>query len=194
MMLARLAISEVLLAAGAATLGAQSRRPSFAAEVALGGGSGRGGEYRDRGQWTRRVGAMAVLPLRANLALTVGADLETVEHIGDYIDLCVIASDGECIPEFPGFAGWTGAVGLQYTPTDGFIVGARVGAGRYHTPKRDVRDRPREHAAALAFRQVLAVRAVGPVWLVGSVSVVRVAPIGGDALGARTITVGVRVN
>src|SRR5262245_38271048 len=133
---ARLSIL-VMLLLSAAPLRAQWRL-SAQADVGVGSGEGRGGDYDARDlQGLRLAGRLGVDAAQVGLFAEVSG-----EYLGSYFEStlnCRLRPDGQCGSSFPNLEGWSTATGILLRPNRS--VEARLGVGpAWYTPiyNRDV--------------------------------------------------------
>ncbi|HYD52735.1 MAG TPA: hypothetical protein VEA99_08910 [Gemmatimonadaceae bacterium] len=178
-----------------ALLPAQTPRVVFGGvELAIAAGSGRGGEYTDRKQMSSRLGIALALRAHPALDVTLGADWETLFLPGDRVDVCVIGTDGECVPWFPEFRGWSVTGGVRWRPDPRLAIGARVGGGRYRIAENHFSSgQPRGATGTLVFREEIAVRVAPALWLFAVGSHQRFADVAGESIGGRQLGLGVRL-
>lgn len=165
-------------------VGAQSR-PSLAAELTFGGGTGRGGEFRDRGNG----GARLAMSVRGSCVKRVAPYAELAM---DWLSLamghdavCYPSSRGGCIKTYPQFAGPELTAGVIVRPVDQMEIRAGVGGGAYQA------DGPR--VGGVLGQLDAAIFPVRRVGVVAGVRVVVLPRYQGERLGTNPWSIGIRV-
>jgi hypothetical protein len=188
-------MGSLFLAIGFHPAVARAQWPGWIAiDGALGEAAGRGGEYTDRTRAVWRLGAQGRVAGPAGISAIIGLDRERYFLAGDRVDICVLGSRGQCMPEFPEFSGWTGAVGLRSETFDWLAVTALAGLGRHRSTDGAVRHLPDDAGSGLVVHGDVALRTWRNIWLTGAVRRTDLGVIRGERLRLQAITVGLRVD
>jgi len=188
-------IGSLVFVTGFHSARAQAQWPRWAAiDGAFGGAVGRGGEYTDltRGVW--RLGVQGRVVSLAGLGVIVGVDRDRYFMGGGRIDICALGSHGQCMPEFPEFSGWAGAVGLRSESSERLAITALAGLGRHRSTDGAVRHLPDNVGSGLMVHGDVALRTWRNIWLTAAAQRTDLGEIRGDRLRLQGITVGLRVN
>ena len=123
-----------LIVAGSPVATAQLARPSFSADVELGGGARTG--YAD-GTWFRgeektpfgRIALAAAYPANSRIRAVFGVDRSGTTEMGDHTSDCPLAPNGACRRYFPALAGYAASLGLRAAVAPRVDVGIGAGLG-----------------------------------------------------------------
>jgi hypothetical protein len=130
----RAALSVCVLAVGTSGAGAQIRRPSFSADLELGGGARTG--HAD-GIWFRgeektpfgRVAIATEYPATSRVRAVLTVDRSGTTEMGDHTSDCPLAPNGACRRYFPTLVGYAATLGLRGTLFSRIDAGVAAGLG-----------------------------------------------------------------
>ena len=181
----RLGLCIALLATSSSV--AQGQRRSFAADLGVAGGSGRGGDYVNRDLVGLRLAASAPYAPRA-LGGFADISRQTLSHVLGTPMSCSAGPPIHCTTGFPQLVGWTGIVGLFIR--DGSLIEFRAGAG---AARYAVKDALNSHLGA--FSGIADAAVYPPPYLGVAVAIQEVVlnEYSGDKLSVLPITIGLRV-
>ena len=163
------------------------RRVSAQADIGVGSGEGRGGDYDGRDlRGLRLAGSVRVAATHVGLFVEVSR-----EYLGSFSDetlVCRLRADGQCVSSYPNLEGWSTAAGVLLRPNR--AVEARLGVGpAWYTP---IYNRGVGINAVVGLADV----AVYPVSHVGLAFIgqyIALSRYGGNRLTIRPLTLALRV-
>lgn len=166
-------------------LTAQSTR-SASADIAVGAGTGLGGEYVDRSMPTFRFAAS--IRFRQTRTAAAFAELSV-----DWLDRghklnCPVSPRGGCIPWYPGFTGVSATSGVIRRPSANTEYRLAAGAGFYKANQE-----PRTAVAAVIGHADAAVFVLPRLGLTAGARAIVLPAFRGNLLAFIPVTIGVRV-
>lgn len=104
---------------------------SVAFEATVGGGNGRGGEFRDRGIAGARLALSLRAPLERSVALYGEIAMEWLALGMGHDASCIFSSRGGCLQPFPELAGPSAVFGIMARPRRRWEFRAGLGVAAY---------------------------------------------------------------
>jgi hypothetical protein len=168
-------------------------QPRLTADASVGLASGNGGEYQmhDMAFWRLDIDGGIVKVAGGQLLLRISTDV--MYHRGDFLDFCVLGSQGQCVPEYPKVSGFALGVGARRTFGGVVTFTGSIARGRYTFDRNG-----RSTGASGTTKGWLAsgdgsFEINEPISLVFGVSKMYDAHINGEVLGYDAFTLGIRV-
>lgn len=171
---------------------AQSSR--FGADIAVGLTSASGGEYTNAQQSVKRLAVDARLATFGSAVVLFQLETDRASHLGDFVNICVVGSNTQCVSEFPDLTTYAAGFALRQTVDSIRSFTLRLGSGM--VTATDARGRAsvadRSSVAFLASFDI-GVRTIQRVWLTFGAHYMEAPHLQDAALHIKQGTVGLRV-
>ena len=176
-----------ILSSAIPSLAAAQRSVAFSADVGFAAGSGRGGDYRDRGIGGWRVGGSLRIRQSATRIGFLEVARESFDIRSGHLAICVLQPSGECVPTYPGFSVVAATIGTVLLRPQ-WELRAGLGGGSFATD-----DRGRTRVGGIVGQIDAALFITPRVGLVGGIRPFVIPSFRHDPLWIVPLAVGIRI-